>query len=165
MIVYAVFKSWHKGEDFITIFSEEENAKKYVELGNENVTPFNGYFYEEILLDEFKEFLQKGIGCFTIYMDQNENILFCKKTSSIPRKIYNIDDPFILKETFENNFLGMSNIVGENIIYYLKHSCNAINEEDAIKKTLEIKKEFDKNKVWGSDQFDEKCANDLTKGN
>ena len=166
MTVYVVFQAWHKGENFITIFSEEKDAKEYVDLGNKKAAPFCGYFYNPVEIDELNNLIENGKLLFLVILDKNGNKLFSKKLKEIPCPIKVDFDvpPFMNKVHFDCNYSGKDyddHKEDDWNIYYMTHQCNAVNEEDALSQALKAKEKFDKSGVWGLNQFSEKYDNDL----
>lgn len=153
-----------RGEDFITIFSKEEDAKKYVENGNKNIA--FGYYYEAIEIDEMNNLIEKGECLFEVILDKDGNKLFSRKLKEIPIPIKKNSDvsPFITKASFNSIYLSKKYEGYDKELwntYYFVHKCNAQNEEDALKQALQAKEKIDKEGYWGTDQFYEKYAIDL----
>ena len=159
MKIYLVFKNGHKGEFFITPFSEEKIAKKFVEQANEKGgNPFCGFFYEEKELDEFVIPFKEGVKFFTIVLDKDGNKVCSRISCNVPCSILEDEyhNPFITKVSLTHNYLGMydEKVKDEDFhVFYLTHQCLAKSEEEALQLALEKKKDLDAAGIWGQDDY------------
>ncbi len=165
MKYYSVFKQHYEGYWFLTSFLDEDDAKEYVDKLNENnINKICPFYYEERIMDEFKEMMTSNICTWAVVIDEQGSILYCEKHEDVPVDVSELnDDLFISKWEFDRYFLNNENAnIDDYEPEYFSFYVNCTSKSEAIELAKKRLSKVEGWGIWGEYESEEECDENAT---